>query len=53
MTRQCPTCGLSVTTGASCPLCGTLLARPVSLRKLLLCALVIEEAVLALLLVGG
>jgi hypothetical protein len=53
MTRQCPTCGLSVTEGAWCPLCRTLLARPANLRKIrrvLICAVLVEEALVALVL---
>jgi hypothetical protein len=42
MDNQCSYCGISVPSGASCPVCGTRLVA-VNLRRTLLWALVAEE----------
>jgi hypothetical protein len=47
MDKRCSYCGIPVTTQASCPVCGTRLVA-VNLRRTLLWGLVMEEYLLAL-----
>jgi hypothetical protein len=47
MDKRCSYCGIAVTTHASCPVCGTRLVA-VNLRRTLLWGLVVEEYLVAL-----